>query len=383
MSSRTLVLLAPALLGQMERQGLQPFQSDALCLLWRLFRRITVMTMRERTPFIQSSVFKILLFIVGTILLAAAIAPFLYMGGKHVVAEGWLRGGWADSLHGSLARAKFSRYFNRSVLIAGAILLWPTLLWLRQGKRKAAPKTGSWRTNTLAALELSPNPQWWSHLLIGFLLAGGGLLLIGWFYVARGWYTTLELDRSLGGILLASLGTGIVVGLLEEFLFRGALQAVAAGFLRARGQYYGIALFFALVHFFNPPTGLDVEQVTAGTGFVFIGDLFRHFFSQFANPSVLLAEFAVLFAIGLVLGYTRMKTRSLWLGIGLHGGWVFGVKTYSSLAVRTFPTGQMMPWLGDNLRIGAVSCIVASLTGVIVWLWLRKRYGDPFAEAEE
>jgi hypothetical protein len=40
----------------------------------------------------------------------------------------------------------------------------------------------------------------------------------------------------------------------------------------------------------------------------------------------------------------------------------------------------MMPWLGETLRVGAVSCLVVVLTGIVLRLWLRKRYGDPFAE---
>jgi hypothetical protein len=50
------------------------------------------------------------------------------------------------------------------------------------------------------------------------------------------------------------------------------------------------------------------------------------------------------------------------------------------MTTRAFGPAEMMPWLGDTLRVGAVSCLVVSLTGLALWLWLRKRYGDPFAE---
>src|SRR5690606_8411196 len=109
------------------------------------------------------------------------------------------------------------------------------------------------------------------------------------------------------------------------------------------------------------------------TGFWFVGEIFAYFFSQFADPYFLLAEFAVLFANGIVLGYTRMATNSLWLGIGLHAGWVFGVKVLSPLTQRTFERAEMMPWLGDTLRVGAMSCLVVTVTGIGLWLWLRKK----------
>lgn len=340
--------------------------------------------MPERASFFQSSVFKILVYLLGTMLLGALLAPQLYLGGKHAVAEGWLAGGWFDGLHGSMERAKFSRYFNRAVLIAAVLLLWPALRWLNAGNR---------RTNTdgisanrgeamLRFFQLSPNRWWWSHLLIGFVLAGGTLLLLGWFYVGQGWYELRDAGKPLSRILATALGTGLAVGLLEEFVFRGALHVVVSKWLRPKTLFWVIAAFFAVIHFFNPPHGLDAGTVTSTTGLWMVCQIFGHFFSQFANPSFLLAEFAVLFAIGLVLGYTRMKTGSLWLGIGLHAGWVFGVKTLSPMTARAFAPAEMMPWLGDTLRVGAVSCIVVTLTGVVLWLWLRKRYGDPFSEPE-
>jgi membrane protease YdiL (CAAX protease family) len=217
-------------------------------------------------------------------------------------------------------------------------------------------------------------------LLIGFLVAGSSLLLLGWFYVSHGWYIPSETEKAIASVLLSALGTALAVGFLEEFVFRGALQAVLAKVMKPRMLYFVIAFFFAVIHFFNAPRNLEIGEVTSGTGFWFVGRIFEHFFSQFADPYFLAAEFAVLFAIGLVLGYTRMKTGSLWLGIGLHAGWVFGVKTLSPLTTRAFERAEMMPWLGDSLRVGLVSCLVVSVTGLGIWLWLRRSQRDPFVE---
>lgn len=333
-----------------------------------------------RTAFFESAIFKLLVFLLGTVVLASVLAPPLYWGGKHAVAEGWLEGGWLEGLHGSLERARFSRYFNRAVLVSALILIGPTLRWMRKGSPGGAPGGTSPRRPLPESLGLEPNPAWWKHLAIGFATAGGTLLLLGWFYVSRGWYEQRDAAESVAGILLQALGTGFAVAFLEEFVFRGALQALLAKVLRPRVLFFVVAVFFAVIHFFQAPRKLEVEEVTLATGFWFVGRIFGHFFSLFAQPDFLLAEFAVLFAIGLVLGYTRMKTRSLWLGIGLHAGWVFGVKTLSPLTVRAFKRDAMMPWLGDTLRVGAVSCLVVALTGLAIWLWLRRNPRDPFAE---
>ena len=331
--------------------------------------------------FFQSTVFKILIFLLGTVVIAAVLAPFLYIGGNYVVAQGWLAGGWLDGLNGSMERAHFSRYFNRAILLGSLLMIWPTLRWLNIGRPRQRGRRPSGQ-EIREQLFLTVNPAWWRHLLVGFLLAGGTLLLLGWLYVEQGWYNAIEGGEPLSGILLSAVGTAVAVGLLEEFVFRGALQAVLSKLLKPGMLFWVIAVFFAAIHFFNVPGMADFGPITAGSGFRMLGRIFEHFFSQFANPYFLLAEFAVLLSIGLVLGYARMKTRSLWLGIGLHAGWVFGVKTLSPLTQRAFASGEMMPWLGDNLRVGAVSCLVVSLTGLVIWLWLRKKYESPFSSRE-
>jgi membrane protease YdiL (CAAX protease family) len=329
----------------------------------------------SRGTFFQSDAFKILVFTVGTVVLGAVLAPFLYQGGKYVVAQGWLEGTLFDGINGSMDRAKFSRYFNRAILLGGFIMIFPAVRWLNAGKKG--------RGSVKEFLKLEPNPAWWRHLITGFLVGGASLILLGWGYVAQGWYLMNDTDASLYEILLEALGTGIAVGLLEELVFRGALYAVLSKILRPKPLFFVVAALFALLHFFNPPHSLSVDVVHGGSGFWFVGRIFQHFFSQFGDFYFLLSEFAVLFAIGLVLGYTREKTGSLWLGIGLHAGWVFGVKTLSPLTTRAFDRDAMMPWLGDTLRVGAVSFFVVAFTGLAMWLWFRQSNRRMEQESEQ
>ncbi|MEO0415428.1 MAG: CPBP family intramembrane glutamic endopeptidase [Verrucomicrobiota bacterium] len=320
----------------------------------------------EKTSFWQSNFFKIAVFFIGMVVLAAALAPPLYWGGKHVVAEGWIKEvPVLDSIHGSMDRAKFTRYFNRAVLLGGALMLWPTIKWM-SGGQKGVPLR--------ERFQLTKNRRWWRHLLIGFALAAIPLLLLGWFYVSKGWYVSKDTTKTILSILTSALITGCAVGFLEEFVFRGALTSLASKILSSKVTLLVIAIIFAAVHFLKPPQ--NITDVTAWSGFKMLGLIF----SQFKNPHFLAAEFAVLFMIGLVLGYTRLKTGSLWLAIGLHAGWVFGVKTLSPLSKRGFAEGEMMPWLGDSLAEGLVSCALVAVTGVVVWFWLRKyRYDDTLA----
>ena len=316
--------------------------------------------MNQEPSFRKSAGWKVLVFVAGTVLLGALLAPPLYWAGKMVAREGWIENvPLLDSIHDSMERARFSRYFNRAVLAGALIMLFPTLRWLRRtGERKV-----SWRER----LQLRPNRRWIPHLIGGFFLAAIPLFLLAWFYLRNQWYTPRESDKALAGILLGALGSGLAVALLEEFVFRGALTSVFSSLLKPWPLLLAVAVFFAVVHFLKPPHAAEFAEVTAWSGFAMLGLIF----SQFGNWYFLAAEFAVLFAIGWVLGYTRLKTASLWLGIGLHAGWVFGVKTLGPLTARNFEPSAMMPWLGGNLRVGLASSMVVCLTGLGVWIWLK------------
>ena len=317
--------------------------------------------MSERSTLIQSTGFKVAVFVVGTILLGAILAPPLFWGGKLVVNEGWIKNTPVlDSLHGSMDRAKFSRYFNRAILAGALIMLFPTLRWLSANREQ--------KQTLMQRLQVQPNKRWWIHLVGGFFLAAVPIFLLGWFYLSKEWYLPRTTDKVLLSILFSALTTGLVVALLEEFVFRGALTSIFSSLMKPWPLLISIAGFFAIVHFLKPPEGADITEVTAISGFHMLGLIF----SQFGNWYFLAAEFAVLFAIGWVLGYTRLITQSLWLGIGLHAGWVFGAKTLGPLTVRNFEPSAMMPWLGGNLRVGLASAIVVCLTGLVVWIWLKR-----------
>ncbi len=320
--------------------------------------------MRNLGSLFQSTGWKVLVFVLGTVLLGAILAPMLFFAGKLVVEVGWLIDiPILDRLHGSMERARFSRYFNRAILGGALIMLFPTLKWLSAGASQGV-RLGWWDR-----LQIQSNPAWRSHLFVGFLLAAVPLLLLGWFYVHQGWYEVQEARNSLFSVMFSALTTGLVVALLEEFVFRGALTSIFSGLLKPWPLLISVAAFFALTHFLKPPVDAEITQVTMGSGFHMLGLIF----SQFGDFYFLAAEFAVLFAIGWVLGYTRLKTNSLWLGIGLHTGWVFGVKTLGPITKRAFDPAAMMPWLGGNLRVGLASCLVVCLTGLVLWLWLNRK----------
>ena len=120
---------------------------------------------------------------------------------------------------------------------------------------------------------------------------------------------------------------------------------------------------FSIVHFLKAPDQ-TTTTVDWASGFVSLA----HSFDQFTNPMLVLAGFATLFLIGLILADARLRTRSLWLPIGLHAGWIFASGAFNKIAHREIVA---LPWLGKNLLIGVVPLCVCFVSWVLLRAWLR------------
>lgn len=177
-------------------------------------------------------------------------------------------------------------------------------------------------------------------------------------------------DFNLWTLIFGALVAGICVALLEEFFFRGCLLGLAVRNMRQLTALLSVSAFFSIVHFLKPPehTLNYPEVIEWWAGFWYAGQIF----AQFGNPVFILAEFTLLFVVGWVLGYARLKTNSLWLSIGLHAGWVFGIKVFSGITRRAIPPEETAIWVGPSLRSGMASMLVLALSGIIVWWWLKR-----------
>lgn len=291
---------------------------------------------------------KLLLYLAAVMLGGALLAPALFELGQW--AKGWLEdstGGPGAWLLSEIQRAHFTRYFNRAVLVCALLFIWPFLRWVKLD-RSLLP---AWKP-------VSTGLKQWS---LGFLLAAGLLLALGFIFLQMGAYRLRPNPHWLrfGEPITAALGAGII----EEFFFRGLLMGLLLRTMSVRSALISGTFVFAVVHFLKPPDGWQLADadVTWSSGFVVLSQIA----AGFGDVQFLLAEFATLFAVGWVLAQTRMKTGALWAGIGLHGGWIFGLKYFSSL---TSSRPEWLPWIGNNLKIGLMPLIVVLFTG---WLAIR------------
>jgi uncharacterized protein len=281
---------------------------------------------------------RLVAYFAGTILFGALAAPVLFWAGQALAAHG---------VFPALAEFDFESFFHRSLLLGAIALLWPLLRWLGIKTRRD--------------LALEPNPWWLRDVLVGFVLSGLPVLLCEIFLVSRGLYS---LRPNVSPLIIAGvIPTAVVVPLIEEALFRGLFLGVLLRALRPWTANVASAAIFSIVHFLKAP-----DQTTTSvqwfSGFVSLA----HSLDQFSQPMLVLAGFTTLFVIGVALAHARLRTRSLWLPIGMHAGWIFGSEGFSKIARHEV---TILPWLGRSLLVGLVPLSVCLLSWVLLRMWLR------------
>jgi membrane protease YdiL (CAAX protease family) len=255
---------------------------------------------------------------------------------------------WSAQRFSSLfAKYDFESFFHRALLICAIAFLWPLLRSLR--------------FHSFRDLELEKNPHTLRDVLAGIFLAAIPLLVGAVILVATGVFLLKSAIpwTSLGAVTAAA----IVVPLIEELFFRGLFLGIL---LRSFPPVFATLItsaFFAIVHFLKAPAKPS-ENVTWLSGFHSIANSFV----QFADPTMVLAVFTTLFLIGWILADARLRTRSLFLPIGLHSGWIFVAGVVGKMTKRQ---AIILPWLGSNLLTGLLPLALGLITWGLMIGWLR------------
>jgi uncharacterized protein len=287
---------------------------------------------------------KLVVYLIGTVALGAALAPWLYWAGltlSHYEAFGFL------------ANNDFERFFNRSVLISALVLLIP---FLRAIGIEQFHKLG-----------LRRNPRRVNHLAGGFLIAACTLGALGGCFVGL---KVFELKNPVPWNLLPPiLLSAIVVALIEEALFRGAILGIVRQTFPNGFAAIFVSALFSVVHFLSPPR----EQIAAVhwySGFV----LLPHAFWRFSDPWAVLGGFFTLGILGLILAHSTIRTSSLWLGIGIHSGLIFAKMGFNKLSKKL---QDLSPWFSGDITVGIGSILVMLFLWLVIWVIYLRGESDP------
>jgi len=245
---------------------------------------------------------RLIFFLLAVLALACAISPWLAAGAD------WLHLRWPNLLAG---RIPFSRIFNRAFMISGIGLF----IFCRrrfdgaQLKRLFADEFGSGCRD----------------LLTGLGLAIGSMVILAALMTLNGVFTPffrVSWAHALGTIA-GAVAAAIFAGGLEEVFFRGLLFKGVHDAGHPARAFLGVNLFFSALHFVRPGHGYFLDGIDPFAGF-------RHLlstFAPFADPLAILPGLLGLWLLGIVLSYALLRTGKLYLAIGLHAGWIVGIKS--------------------------------------------------------
>ncbi|MGH8121009.1 MAG: CPBP family intramembrane glutamic endopeptidase [Gammaproteobacteria bacterium] len=134
--------------------------------------------------------------------------------------------------------------------------------------------------------------------------------------------TDLEFDP-VSGMRIATLAlcTGIMVGLIEETLYRGALLGALLARMPPLHAVLASSVLYAAVHF------LKFAEVPAGTPITWASGVYllASAFYRFSEPAILDA-FLSLLAFGILLSLVRIRSGVIYQCIGLHAGVVTAMR---------------------------------------------------------
>jgi len=245
---------------------------------------------------------RLILFLLGVLALTCVISPWLALGAD------WLATRWPALVS---ERIPFSRVFNRAFMISAVVLFILLRRFFIDGCIKE-----------LISVRFAGASR---DLFTGLGLAVGSMIFLAAAMTASDIFTPffrVSFTRALTRFATATLA-GISVGAIEELFFRGMLFKGLRDQGNALRAYMAANLFYSVLHFVKPGEAYFLDGIEPLAGFSHL----LASFNPFLDPVPLLPGIFGLFIIGLVLSYALVRSGNLYLGIGLHAGWVFSLKT--------------------------------------------------------
>jgi len=254
----------------------------------------------------------------------------------------------------------FSKIFDRFFMISGISLF---IVFRR-----------SLRLGSLSDMGLKPRTHAARDIAMGFITAVGSVVFLA---VLMSWTDVYEpllrhpwpviLGRCVSAILAA-----IGAGFFEEIFFRGIIFKGLRDDLGALRAYLFANLFFAAIHFVQPADDAPLTRVDPWAGFVHLGKSFE----PFLHLDTLFPGLFGLFLIGVILCYAFERTATLYLSMGLHGGWIFGIKTFGVFGLYTREDlGWMFGSTDPKIVSGVFTWIGLLLVALVVHQITRRRSG--------
>lgn len=292
----------------------------------------------------------LIVFVSVPLLLGCLLAPWVQQ-----VLQGWEGHPW----FGRLAGDRFERVATRCVQVIALLLIGPCLKYSGTLER-VGPMLRWTRARGGSFL------RWFALGFASMLTVYAAGFWAGMYEFSPHRASAARLAISLTDMLIGSL----LIGLLEEYLFRGFVF----GALRKR---FSIAVaatassaFFSLVHFLRPKLPAQPEALTWTSGF----ELIPHMFARF-RPAYDWDFALTLFFMGMALCALMARHGQLYGIAGLHTGWVWVLQSGKEFVIQNPRRHNFWFGWGENPAQGALVTVVAAVFALTAWILLL-RCGD-------
>lgn len=253
---------------------------------------------------------------------------------------------------------KFGRIFNRIVMVGTLICV---AVFVRIRKETFIEYGLAWKNESLRLLITA--------FLAPIFVLSVYVFLQTCFGEAAFSLRDVSAGKWAGRIITAAL-TGLLVGSIEEFFFRGA---IFNGLRRIwSSSTYGLILsiiimnlFYSILHFVSAAKPFIDNTPDYHDGLKLLAAPFASFL-HFGN---FWPGFVGLFIFGLMLTGLLLRTKSLYASIGLHAGAVFFIKT-DGLWADLGPTNLM--WGSSKMYDGFVGWFALGVLYFVLCLLLKK-----------
>jgi len=288
---------------------------------------------------------RIFLFLLLVLLLTVIISPWTAF-----LADSFLQ-----------SRPSFAHIFGRLFMALGVVLFFLCRPLLK--------------IESLSQLGLKPTEQWHCNFVKGAVTALASVIIVGALMAALDVFTpffrlslSVALQRSAKALV-----TALTVAILEEIFFRGVIFKGLLEDLKPVAAFALSSLFYSAIHFLKPAEEFSLTGLDPWAGVRYLADAFI----PFLDPALLPGIFG-LFLIGLVLSYAFFRTGSLYLSMGLHAGWIFGLKTIRVYGdFRREDLGWLFGSTDPKLVSGVAVWIVILAVGTVVH-WITRKHEKQF-----
>ncbi len=174
------------------------------------------------------------------------------------------------------------------------------------------------------------------------------------------WTVGLALKKILLHLLLA-----LLIGVVEELVFRGMLLAGLRKKLPVLGAILVSSIYFAALHFLDSKTDIPEQEFNLLSSF----DLLRQAYANIFDAKNLSA-FLSLLMVGIFLAVIKTRAKKgLGLCIGCHAGWVWQMKMNGSLFNTDYSSSYLYLVSNYNFVLGPLvtSWLALALVGYFVY----------------